>query len=291
MATPPPLSSSTRGDLDILRLVGADAVLEVTSHGAHVLAWEPVHTQPVLFVSPQSHYRADKAIRGGVPVIFPWFGAKANDPKAAQHGFARVRSWQVTAADRGVDGNAVAVFSLGADVATRSAWAHEFAAEFSARAGRELKLALNVRNTGNAPFTFEAALHTYFAVSDVRAISVHGLERTAFLERYGDGHRQTQGDAPITFAGEVDRTFFDTSATCVIADPAWRRRIVIAKAGSRTTVVWNPGAEKARAMADLGDPAWTGFVCVETVCAGADAVTLAPGAVHELGATVAVEQE
>jgi len=180
---------------------------------------------------------------------------------------------------------------LGDDEPTRSAWPHAFAVRYTIRAGRELQLALEVRNPGDAAFTFEAALHTNFAVSDVRHVAVHGLEHAEFIERYGATGRQRPGAAPITFVGEVDRTYLDTTGTCIITDPAWKRRIVVAKSGSRTTVVWSPGAEKARAMADLGDPAWTGFVCVETVCAGDDAVTLASGATHVLSATIAVEQE
>ncbi len=289
--TSSPTTHANRGDLDVVRLRGKDAALEVAPQGAHVLDWQPEHTRPVLFLSPQNRFIPGHAIRGGVPVVFPWFGPKADDPKAPQHGFARVRKWRLETAVVAPDGCPAAAFVLGDDETTRAAWPHEFAARLTVRAGRELHLALEVRNSGALPFTFEAALHTYFAVSDVRAIAVHGLEHTSFVERFGPAGRQRQGASPVTFAGEVDRTYVDTTRPCTIADANWRRRIVVAKTGSRTTVVWNPGAEKGRAMTDLGDPAWTGFVCVETVCAGEDAVTLAPETAHVLGATITVDQE
>jgi glucose-6-phosphate 1-epimerase len=275
----------------VWNITGAAARLEIAAYGAHVLAWEPTHTRPVLFLSPRSQYVPGKAIRGGIPLVFPWFGPKAGDPAAAQHGFARVREWQIDGAQVEADGTAHGEFALAQDESTRAIWPHAFAVRLVVRAGRALHMALDVRNRGAVPLTFEAAFHTYFAVSDVRQIAVHGLAHTEFVERYGRPGRQRQSVEPITFAGEVDRFHVNTTGTCVIEDPLWRRRIVVAKTGSRTTVVWNPGAEKARAMADLGDCAWTGFVCVETVCAGEDAVTLAPGATHILGATISVEQD
>lgn len=265
--------------------------MEIAPQGAHVLAWEPAGTPPVLFLSPRSFFAPGKAIRGGVPLVFPWFGPKAGDPNAAQHGFARVRDWTLVATPPEPDGAIHVTLTLDDDDRTRAVWPHAFAARFCIRAGRTLEMGLEVRNSGETTFSFEAALHTYFAVSDVGQIVIRGLEPTEYVERYGGGGRQRPAAEPITFTGEVDRTYFDTTADCVIVDPGWKRRIVVAKSGSHTTVVWNPGSARARHMADLGDPAWRGFVCVETVCAGADAVTLSPGATHVLGATIAVEQD
>lgn len=285
------MSNITRGELPAIRLAGRSSALEIAPHGAHVLGWEPVGTRPVLFLSPRSLFAPGKAIRGGVPLVFPWFGPKAADPQAPPHGFARVRPWTVASTRVEADGTAFVVLNLTEDEETRKAWPHAFAARLTARAGRELHVALEVRNTGQTSCTFEAALHTYFAVSDVRHIQVQGLANTEYSERYGPPGRQREKEGGITFAGEVDRLYFDTTGPCTIGDPEWKRRILIAKSGSRTTVVWNPGETKGRAVADLGDPAWKDFVCVETANAGPDAVTLAPGAMHVLAATISVEQE
>ena len=290
-AGPSSVSNITRGDLSAIRLAGRSSVLEIAPHGAHVLGWEPIGTRPVLFLSPRSLFAPGKAIRGGVPLVFPWFGPKATDPHAPSHGFARVRPWTVETARVEADGSAFVALNLTDDEETRKAWPHAFAARLTARAGQELHVALEVRNAGQTSCTFEAALHTYFAVSDVRHIQVQGLANTEYSERYGPPGRQRQKEEGITFAGEVDRLYFDTTGPCTMVDPEWKRRILIAKSGSRTTVVWNPGETKGRAVADLGDPAWKDFVCVETANAGPDAVTLAPGATHVLAATISVQQE
>ena len=277
-----------RGALSAIRLAGEHSSLEVVAQGAHVIDWTIPGTPPVLFLSPTSGFVPGKAIRGGVPLIFPWFGPKPDDSRAPQHGFLRVRDWTLQSASVDARGNGVVAMTLTDDVRTRAEWPHAFAASFVASAGRQLRLALEIRNTGAAPFTFEAALHTYLAVSDVRRIRVRGLENADYLDKVGGGARRCEGAAPIAFTGETDRVYLGTTGECTVEDPDWRRRIVVAKSGSRSTVVWNPWIDKARAMADLGET-WTGMVCVETANAAEDARTLAPGAMHVLEAVITVE--
>lgn len=286
----PALRVTTRGQLATIVAETAVARIAATPHGAHLVDWSPQGTRPVLYLSPRSQFTPDKAIRGGVPLCFPWFGPKADDPSAPQHGFARTREWTVETTEIAADGTVRLVFSLEADTATRAAWSHPFSARYSVHAGRVLAAALTIDNRGDTPFTFGAALHTYLAVSDVRQIAIRGLEHTDYLDKVGGGSvRRREGAAPIRFTGETDRVYLDTTATCVVDDPAWARRIHVAKTGSRSTVIWNPWTEKARAMADLSEDAWPGFVCVETCNAGDDTVTLAPGAAHTLATEIRVE--
>ena len=284
------ISSLSRGKLSALRLAGAHSTLQVALQGAHVIDWTIPGTPPVLFIRPTSGFLPGRAIRGGVPLVFPWFGPKPGDPRAAQHGFARVRDWTVKSAAVDPDGTCVVAMTLADDERTRAAWPHAFGARFVVSAGRQLRLALEIRNTGATPFTFEAALHTYLAVSDVRRIRVRGLDNTGYLDKVGGSVRRRGGAAPIAFTAETDRVYLDTTSACTVEDPDWKRRIVIAKSGSRATVVWNPWSEKARAMEDLGD-AWTGMVCIETANAADDARTLAPLTSHVLEAIIAVETD
>lgn len=279
------------GGLKVLRLAGATSGLEVALQGAQVVEWIRDDARPVLFVSPNSGFAPGKAVRGGVPLIFPWFGPKAGDSAAPQHGFARARDWRLRGVAVVPGGECRVTLALEADDGTRGAWPHEFKAKFSACAGEDLRLTLEVRNSGTSAFSFEAALHTYFAVSDIRNVSVRGLENAVYIDKVAAGERQRAGDSPISFRGETDRVYLDTDATCTIDDPDWKRRIVIAKSGSRSTVVWNPWIDKARTMSDLGDPAWTGMLCVETANAADDARTLAPGEAHVLEARIAVEKD
>lgn len=280
------ISSSSRGELSLLRLAGAHSTLEVAPQGAHVTGWTIHGMPPVLFLSPGSVFQRGRAIRGGVPIVFPWFGPRAG---AAQHGFARVRDWVVEASSVGPEGNCAVTMTLADDESTQAAWPHAFRARFNVVAGRELRMALEIRNTGAAGFTFEAALHTYLAVSDVRRIRVHGLENAAYVDKVDGDARRPAADAPLAFTGETDRVYLETGSACTVEDPGWQRRIVVAKSGSRSTVVWNPWEEKARAIADLGEAAWTGMVCIETANAAADARTLAPGDTHLLETVITVK--
>ena len=152
-------------------------------------------------------------------------------------------------------------------------------------------MALEIRNTGHTDFTFEAALHTYLAVSDIHHVRLRGLENTTYIDKVAGGDRKREGPAPLALTGETDRSYVDTDSTCIVDDPGWRRRIVVAKSGSRSTVVWNPWLDKARSMADLGVTGWTGMLCVETANAAGDARMLAPGESHVLEATIGVEQD
>lgn len=265
--------------------------LEIAFQGATVTRWTPPHASevPVLFVSPSSAWRPGKAIRGGVPLCFPWFGPHPSDAKRPQHGFARTALWSLKDSRRDADGGAEARLSLHDSEATRTLWPHSFTAELTVRAAEELSLTLDVTNPGEAPFTFGAALHTYFAVSDVRQVSIRGLEHTDYLDKVDDGKRKQEGADSLRFSGEIDRIYLNTLATCTIDDPGWSRRIVIRKQGSRSTVVWNPWIDKARVMADLGDDDWLRLVCVETGNAADDLVTLPPGATHRMSAEIAIE--
>jgi len=168
------------------------------------------------------------------------------------------------------------------------AWPHPFAAEYRVAIGRQLGLALDVRNTGPAACRFEAALHTYLAVSEIRGVAVTGLEATEYLDKVADFARKREGAAPIAFAGETDRVYLDTESASVVHDAAWARRITIAKSGSRSTVVWNPWIAKARAMPDFGDDEWPGMLCVETANVREAAVALEAGSHHVMTALIDV---
>ncbi|HMQ33855.1 MAG TPA: D-hexose-6-phosphate mutarotase [Chloroflexaceae bacterium] len=267
------------------RIASGDYGAEVALQGAHVLAYGRRGEPPVLWTSRLAVFAPGKAVRGGVPVCWPWFGPHPSDPGKPAHGFARVSMWSVAASADG--GDAVALtLGLRDDGATRALWPHPFALELSVRVGARLELALTATNTGDAPVTLGGALHSYFGVGAVTEARIMGLEGARYLDQLtGEFHAQ-QG--PVTVAGEVDRIYEDAGPACTIVAPALGRAVRVAKSGSATTVVWNPWVEKARSLADLGDEEYHEMLCVETANAGADTVTLAPGARHTLGATIEV---
>jgi glucose-6-phosphate 1-epimerase len=266
----------------VLRTLEGEA--HVYLHGAHVTHWQPRGGAPVLFMSARARFTADAALRGGVPVIFPWFGPRAADARAPTHGFARRRPWRLEH-----QGEHDVVLALDADADTRAVWPHEFALRLRVALGTQLTITLAVTNTSTEPWAYEEALHTYIAVADVSAAGVSGLEGAAYLDKTDSMARKRHLQAPMRITGEVDRIFAGHTAACVVADPLLRRNIRVDKRGSATTVVWNPWMERARALPDLGDDEWRQMVCVETANTGDDALTLAAGARHEMAAILTCE--
>ena len=258
-------------------------------HGAHVTYYRPAGQRPLLFLSERSRFATGKAIRGGVPVIFPWFGARAGQPEAPDHGSARTREWAVDSVDPGSDGSIAVTLVLEADDATRATWPHEFRASHRVVFGERLEMTLEVENRSGHPLDFEEALHTYLLVGDVGQVSIAGLGGGVYIDKTDDMRRKTLAAGPLRLNGTTDRVFLNTRETCTVADPVLARRIVVEKAGSTTTVVWNPWHEKASTMADLGDDQWRSMLCVETANAADNAVHLAGGKRHTMRVVIGAE--
>jgi glucose-6-phosphate 1-epimerase len=277
------------GGLDRLRLEASEGEAHVFLHGGHVSHFQPKGERPVLWVSRASRFERTRPIRGGVPVCFPWFGPKAGDPDAPMHGFARILPWHLAEVTRDSSGRLEARLELTAEAAAQRGFRLELGVTLTLSVGRSLRLALAVHNAGAAPARFEEALHSYFAVSDVTEVRVHGLEGTSYLDKTEAMARKPGAKGPIAISAETDRVYLDTTATVTIEDPGWDRRVVVSKTGSATTVLWNPWVAKARAMPDFGDDEWPRMLCVETANVGEQALTLAPGATHVMTAMLGVE--
>lgn len=284
----PGLVRFERGEGGLTRAVAevGGTTAHVYLHGAHVTHWEPPSSPPVLFTSPRSAFAPGRAIRGGVPVIFPWFGPNPDDPRAPDHGFARILEWEVESVATEKDSLAIGLVLAPSD-ATRAAWPHAFLLRYRVSIGAVLELTLSVENRSAAPFAYQEALHTYVHVGDVAAASVRGLEETTYIDKAEGMVRKREGRQPVRLRGLTDRVYLDTERACAVDDPVLGRTVWIAKRGSRTTVLWNPGREKASTMADLGPEAWRAMLCVETANAADDAVRLAPGERHEMSACLA----
>jgi glucose-6-phosphate 1-epimerase len=275
-----------RGGLQRVLVETALAEAEIYLHGAHVVRFQPCGQKPVLFMSEKSVFEAGKAIRGGVPICFPWFGAREDGRPGPAHGFARLVEWELIRAEQAGDGNIMVGLRLVSSEATRAEWAGEFEVDYRISIGIALGLQLSVRNTGNQPMRIEEALHAYLAVSDVRKVSIEGLAGTTYSDRVGTPRNETEVTKPIRITAETDRTYLNTQSTCVVDDPGWQRRLVVEKSNSNTTVVWNPWIAKAKALTDFGDEEWTSMLCIETCNVREFGVTLAPSESHTMGAVI-----
>jgi glucose-6-phosphate 1-epimerase len=277
------------GGLPKVQITSPAASAEIYLHGAQLTSWQPQGSEEVIFLSEHSRWEAGRAIRGGIPVCFPWFRAKADDPKAPAHGFARTRSWRLESLAREEDSVTVTL-ATESDEDSRKWWPYEFRLVHRMTVGAALKLELIVSNTGVIPFHFEEALHTYNRVGNVEELRITGLDQVAFLDNR-DGNREKRQNGDFHFTGPTDNAYIDTQNAVEIVDPTLRRRIRLYKQGSMTTVVWNPWSDGAAALADLGDDEWPQMACVEASNILGNAITLAPGAQHTMTAILSVVPE
>ncbi|HTY85268.1 MAG TPA: D-hexose-6-phosphate mutarotase [Silvibacterium sp.] len=273
--------------LPLVRVAAPSGSAEIYLHGAQVTSWRPAGSDEVLFLSAQSRFEDGKAIRGGIPICFPWFRGKADNPKAPAHGVVRTKEWRLDAIARDGDGVLV-TFATESDEASRKWYPHDFVVKYRVRVGAALNLSLTVTNSGSGPMRFEEALHTYHRVGDAERVRVSGLDRTAYLDNM-DGNTEKWQAGDVTFVAQTDNAYLDTVEALEVIDPVLERRIRTEKKNSRTTVVWNPWSDGAKALADLGDDEWRMMACVEASNIMAYAMELAPGAEHTMEAVLTVK--
>ena len=266
------------------RLTVRGCSVVVALQGAQVLSYEVPELGEVLWLSPAARLGTGKAVRGGVPVCWPWFGPHASDSSKPSHGFVRTRDWRV-AGSAASDAMARLVLEFPFTPDDAALWPHRTGLQLEVTLNDALTIALTSENRGAAPFVLTSALHSYFAVGDVSAMSVTGLEGRPFIDQLHPG-ALNQERWPVEIARETDRIYQDTADSVHIDDRALHRRISIAKTGSRSTVLWNPWIEKSARLGDMGSDGYRRMVCVETANAAADQVTLAPGASHRLAARI-----
>jgi glucose-6-phosphate 1-epimerase len=269
---------------------------ELYLQGAHLTQWQPIGHKPILFLSDSSSFTRGKAIRGGVPIIFPWFGPRTatacdNRNDGPAHGFARTQDWQIVSA--AMEGEQlVLILCLEDNEISRALGFDQFHLQYRLTFGTDLLMQLTVENRSHNKLCFAEALHTYFFVGDCEQISISGLAGNEFYDKTDGFKKKRQGqDNPLlTLKGETDRPYINTSAAVVVHDPIINRRITVGKRNSNTTVIWNPGAALTAKMADMSPEGWQKMVCIETANALENAVTLSPGEQHTMTAHIKVEQ-
>ena len=282
--------SRGKGDLTRMTITAEGGSCELYLHGAHVTSFIPQGAEPVLWMSEKSAFEAGKPIRGGIPVCFPWFGRHPENPTLPSHGFVRLSEWHVDSVGKSGNGERTVTLGTRSGVSTQSIWPGAFAATITVTVSEKLTVELTVKNPGVTPITITEALHNYFAVSDIRFVTIDGLDGAGYLDTLLENQEPQIQRGSIQFTAETDRPYLDTQAPCTIDDPGMNRRITVEKTGSETTVVWNPWIAKARRMEDFGDGEWTGMVCLETANALKNAVTIPAGATHSMSTTISVEQ-
>lgn len=258
-------------------LTNADDRLTLAADGAQVLSWRH-RSREILWQASAPEFAPGKPVRGGVPLVFPWFGDDPERRGRPAHGFARNRRWLLAP---GQPANGVSL-CLGSQSADGDLWPHAFTTELEVRLTPNPELRWRVRNVGATTWSFEQALHTYFAVGDVTTAEVRGLEGVPHEEQASEPERAWDPHAPLRFVAETDRIFQGVPDRIELVAPALDRRVELHTDGARSAIVWTPWPKKAARLAQLGSNDWRRFVCIETANVGCNAVTLAPGAAHEL---------
>jgi len=271
-----------KGDLPVASIRNSKARALVSVYAGQVLSYQPAgQAHDLLFTSDAAYFQQGKAIKGGIPVCWPWFGPDPEDSGRPAHGFVRNRPWTVHTTETLADGDTRITLGLVDSPDTRAIWPYAFDLALQVTVGNGLRVELITHNTGNRPFTITQALHSYFNIGSIGQVQVLGLEDTDYLDKARDGNRHTQSGA-IHFDREVDRIYLGTQPGLVIDDAAYGRRIGITSTGSRTAVVWNPWAEISADMADLMNDDYRHFVCVETANAATNSIEVEAGGEHRL---------
>ena len=271
------------------RLRFGQAQLDICQQGGQILSYfADIEQPPLIWLSDCAEYLRGQGVRGGVPVCWPWFGDIQRNPIAVQktttgaapfHGLARTLDWQLIHSSAANDG---VQLSLQLDASQGlSAWPHAAILQLHIELGERLTIRLDNHNLGSESLAISQALHTYFAVSDIRNVTVQGLAGCPYHETLEQWQlREQVGD--LSFSGETDRVYLDVPAHLQIVDQGWQRRIHLRTQGSHSAIVWNPWIDKAHTLSGFADAAWQHMLCIENANVLADHLLLAPNQRHSL---------
>lgn len=274
-----------RGGLPTIFVANASSRSEITLLGAHVLSFIPRDQADLLWLSPASPFQSGVAIRGGIPLCWPWFGAHGDNASLPMHGFARVSDWRLEEITALSAGQTSIVLSLKDNETTRQMWPHQFDLRLQIDIGQDLQLTLITRNTGATPLPLAQAVHTYFNISHVDQVSISGYDGAKYYDKVAGGEKCHTGD--ILLEREIDAVFQGCPGQSVIKDAGLKRQIIIDKQGSDSAVVWNPWVEKSKTLSGFHPQAYQNMVCVETANVGADAKVIQPQQTHSLRTIIA----
>lgn len=277
------------GDLVQAVVTSAKAHATISTYAGQVLSFQPASAQQdMLFVSEKAYRQAGKAIKGGIPICWPWFGPDPSGKGGPGHGMARTSQWQVTGTRQLDNGDIELRLGFEIKPGDYDYWSAPLSLELVVTVGESLSLAMQTSNDSDAAVQLTQGFHTYFAVGDIAKVGVNGLDGVAYIDKLNDSAEEMQS-GPVSISGEVDRIYHGQIGDLTIDDADLGRRILIQHAGSASAVVWNPWVDTAKAMADLDDRDYERFICVETVNAGPDTVTVPAGGQARIAVTYQIE--
>ena len=262
------------GDLPFIEIKNNSATALISIYAAQVLSFQPIDaTEDLLFLSEQSCYEVGKAIRGGIPICWPWFGSDPQDVEGLSHGFVRNDYWTV------IDVSALSPFETKVTLnftpsnPSDTTWPYDYALELQISIGSELRLELLTRNLGDQAFTITQAFHSYFKVGNIEQVQILGLEGAEYLDKCDEDTQKYQTEL-LMINAEVDRIYNGLEKTLIIDDAALQRRIEIRSSSHKSTVVWNPWLIRSEELEDLAADSYQSFLCLETGNIGSNDIEL-----------------
>jgi len=264
-----------------IEIQNSSANAKIAIQGAHIFEYARVGEEGILWLSEISDFEQGKAIRGGVPICWPWFGFN-EDKNLPQHGFARVYMWEFISADEASEDKTTLLFRLTNNEQTLKIWNYKFELELKVTISKELKMELKTTNMDESAFKISQALHTYFSVSHISEAIIKGLDKKPYLDAL-TWQKEIQED-DIHFKEEVDRVYQEVDTNIVLIDK--NRELHVKNTNSTSTVIWNPWIEKTLRMTYMKEDAYKYFVCIESANAFDDARVIEPNKSHTLSAKI-----
>lgn len=279
----PAISVRQQDQLDVIVIEHGEVRAAVALQGAHLLSWQPKGAQQVIWLSDNTPFHKGVALRGGVPICWPWFGP-GKEASLPSHGFARNLPWALSAHNEDAEG-VVLTFELKSDAETLKLWPHEFTLYARFKLGKTCEIELEA----HGDFETTTALHSYFNVGDIDKVSVSGLGKD-YLDKVQGGAQGQLTDGIQTFPDRTDRIYLNPEECSVIHDNALKRAIHVIHHHQHNVVAWNPGPALSVSMTDMPDDGYKTFVCVETAVVTTTHVA-SPGKPARLGQTIRLSQK
>jgi glucose-6-phosphate 1-epimerase len=285
------MQTQDEGGLQYLEIDNPLASGRISLQGGQVIAWQPKFLdQPVLWLSSNARFVKGRSIRGGVPICWPWFGAHPTDSTFCPHGFARVIPWRVMDIDATPTGATRIILEMQDTPEAQRQLSYPYNLTLTITIGRRLRVEMATVNKADHPFVIGEAFHTYLNISDIANVSIVGMQDCVYADKILKYERNVEHNDLTFDGGEFDRVYIHHSSDCSVHDVGYNRIIHVSKSGSDTTVVWNPGADKAGQMADMGaNDEWRKTICVETTNALDNMVVINPGRTHVISAEYSIE--
>lgn len=272
-----------KGGLPFIKVENDYAKALISIYGAQVLSYQAKsQDDDLFFVSENAYFEQGKAIKGGVPICWPWFGRDAENPDRQMHGFARNILWKIESTSSNIDSTQI-ILSLSDSEESLKLWPHEFKLTLTIKVGQTLNLSLKTENSGYEPFKITQALHSYFSMSHISEVEIIGLDGIEYIDTVNGANALVLQQGNISVNQEVDRIYMRTPASTSIIDKGSNRKISLNSMGSNTTVVWNPWVDISKNSGDLTDDAYQQFVCVETANAAEDVIEIQPNENYTIG--------